>query len=78
MVNFADIFKIATMFLKKAFKNSRNLKRTGNIWIKIQSISVLLDMTKDADFRRKNAYVRRTHELFHFIYIFFGPSLGKV
>ena len=79
MVNFADIFKIATMFLKKKIENSRNLKRTGNKWIKIQSISVLLDMTKDADFRRKNAYVRRTHELFHFIYIFFGPSknLGK-
>ena len=77
MVNFADIFKIATMFLKKAFKNSRNLK-TGNIWIKIQSISVLLDMTKDGGFRLKNAYVRRTHELFHLIFIFFGPSLGKV
>ena len=39
------------MFHKKAFKNSRNLKRTENIWIKMQSISVLLDMTKDADFR---------------------------
>ena len=78
MVNFAEIFKKATMFLKKAFKNSRNLKKTGNIWIKIQSISALLDMTKDADFRLKNAYVWRTHELFHLIFIFFGSSLGKV
>ena len=78
MVTFADIFKISTVFLKKAFKNSRNVKRTGNIWIKIQSVSVLLDMTKDGDFRLKSAYVRRTHELFHLIFIFFGPSLGKV
>ena len=44
----------------------------------MQSISVLLDMAKSADFRRKNTDVSRTQGMFHVIHIFFESSLGKV
>ena len=37
----------------------------------MQSVSVFLDMTNVADFRRKNADVSRTQEVCHVIYIFF-------
>ena len=44
----------------------------------MQSISVSLDITKSADFRRKNADASKTQELCHVIYVFFGSSLAKV
>ena len=44
----------------------------------MQSISVFPDITKVADFRRKNADVNRTQGVCHVIYIFFGSFLGKV
>ena len=43
----------------------------------MQSCSVFSDITKVADLRWKNAYVRRTQGAFHVIYIVFGCSLGK-
>ena len=46
--------------------------------MKIQSISVFLDIAKFADFRCKNADVSRTQRVCHVIHIFFGSSLGKV
>ena len=46
--------------------------------MKIQSISVFLDVGKFADFRLKSADISRTQGIFHVIYIFFGSSLGKV
>ena len=39
---------------------------------------VFLDVGKFADFRRKNADVRRTQGMCHVIYTFFGFSLSKV
>ena len=42
----------------------------------MQSISVFLDMTNVADFRRKNVDVSTTQEVCHMIYIFFR-SLNK-
>ena len=45
--------------------------------MKIQSISVVLDIAKFADFRCKNADVSRTQEVSRDSYIF-GPFLGKV
>ena len=44
----------------------------------MQSISVFYDITKFADFLRKNADVSRTQGVCHVIHIFFGFSLGKV
>ena len=41
-------------------------------------MSVFLDITKFADFLRKNADVSRTWEECQVIHIFFGSSLGKV
>ena len=44
----------------------------------MQSMSVLLDIVKFADFWRKNADVSRTQEVCHVIHIFSGSFLGKV
>ena len=46
--------------------------------MKIQSISVFLDIAKFADFWWKNANVSRTQAVCHVIYIFFGFPLVKV
>ena len=43
VANFADIIKIATMFITKTFKSSK-------LFVKIQSISPFLDIPKFADF----------------------------
>ena len=43
----------------------------------MQSISVFLDITKLADFWRKNANISRSQEVCHVIHIFFKSSLGK-
>ena len=40
--------------------------------------TVFLDVVKFADFRWKNADVSRTQDMCYVIYLFFGPSLGKV
>ena len=44
----------------------------------MQSISVLFDTTKFADFRSKNADVSRTQGMCHVIHMLFGSSLGKI
>ena len=44
----------------------------------MQPMSAFLDITKVADFWRKNADVNRTQEVCHLIYIFFRSSLSKV
>ena len=44
----------------------------------MQSVSVLFDITKVADFRWKNLNVSRTQGVYHVIYVFSGSSLGKV
>ena len=46
--------------------------------IKIQSISVFLDIAKFADFRWKDADVSRTQSVWHVIHTFVGSTLGKV
>ena len=44
----------------------------------MQSVSVFPDIAKVADLWRKITDVSRTQGVCHVIYIFFGPSLGKV
>ena len=51
VVNFADIIKIATIFIKTTFKDSNKIKRVKNYVVKVQSISAFLDITKVANFR---------------------------
>ena len=59
------------MFIKKIFKDSRKLKRIRNYALKCD-LCLSFDITKFADFRRKNA------DVCHVIHIFFGSSLGQV
>ena len=44
----------------------------------MQSIPVFLEVTKVADFRRKNTGVSRIKEVCHVIYIFFESFSDKV
>ena len=48
------------------------------IIIKMQYISVFLDIAKLAVSGEKNTYVSRIQGVCHVIYIFFGSSLDKV
>ena len=50
VVIFADIIKIVTMFTKTIFQDSRKLKKYEKLCIKMQSISLFLDIAKLADF----------------------------
>ena len=43
----------------------------------MQSMPVILDITRFADFWRKNADVSKDQGVCHMIDIFFGSSLGK-
>ena len=74
---FADIIKILTRFIKKIFRLKKSYKKE-KLCIKMESISVFLDITKLADFWWKNADVSRTQGLPHVIDSFFWSSLGKV
>ena len=47
----ADIIKIVTMFNKTIFEDSKNYVSITQLCIKMQSISVFLDIAKFADFR---------------------------
>ena len=59
--NFADIIKVETIFIKATFRDSKKVKRIINFLLKMQCISVFLDITKFVSFRRKYAGVSRTH-----------------
>ena len=50
VVIFADIIKIVTMFTKTIFQDSRKLKKYEKLCIKMQSISLFLDIAKLTDF----------------------------
>ena len=50
VVIFADIIKIVTMFTKTIFQDSRKLEKYEKLCIKMQSISLFLDIAKLADF----------------------------
>ena len=47
------------------------------ICFEMQFMSLLLDITKDADFWWRNADVNRTQGVCQVLYMFFGSSLGK-
>ena len=50
LTNFADIIKIATLFIKILIKNSNKIKRVINYTLKYR-YTVFLDITEVADFR---------------------------
>ena len=49
--NFADIIKIATMFIKTNFKDSKKGQKKYKLCTKLQSISIFVDVAKVANFR---------------------------
>ena len=51
MVSFADIMKIATIYIKATFKDSKKSLKNWKLCVKMQSISVFLDIAKLGDFR---------------------------
>ena len=73
---FANAIKVVTMFIKKLKKSLKNYK----FCTEIESISVILDKAKSADFWWNNSDVSRTEGVFHMIhiFIFFGFALGNV
>ena len=73
MRNFADINKIATLFIKATFKDSKKVKRIiyHTLYIKMKYVFVFLDITKVADFLLKNADFSRNRGVCHVIHIFF-------
>ena len=65
------MIKIATMFMKATFNDTKKDKRIKKLCIKNESISVFLEITKIADFRRENADLNKTQKICHVIFIFF-------
>ena len=51
VANFADIMKVATMFIKTTFKDLKKVKKNKKLRIKMQSVPLFPDITKIADFR---------------------------
>ena len=60
--------------LQRLDKNQKNYK----LCIKMQFLSVLLNITKIIIFWWRNASLSRTQRSYHMIYKFFGSTLGKV
>ena len=69
VANFADIIKIAAIFIETTFEKSYKVKIIRNYLLKC-ICTVFLDITKVADFQWKNADVSRTQGVCHVIYIF--------
>ena len=70
VANFAEIIKIAVMFFKTTFKDPEKVKKIRNYVLKCMiSITVFLDITKVADFQRKNAAFSKTQGVCHVVYI---------
>ena len=67
VASYTDIINIATIFVKKIFKDSKKVERMRNY----VSISAFLDKKNIADFRWKNTVVSITQVVFRF-------PLGKV
>ena len=71
VVNFADFIKIAIMFIKITFKDSKKVKQNRKYILKCNLYLYFLNITKVTDFRWKNADVTRTQGVRHMIYMFF-------
>ena len=75
---FADIIKIATMFVKTIFKDSKKLKELEIMCDKMQSISVFLDIANlvpSASFRYKSKAKKRPWNTSNTEGIFFQNKL---
>ena len=59
MISFVDIINITSVFIKATLKDSKKVKKNEKLYIKMQSISIFLDITKVVDFLYK-CYVSRT------------------
>ena len=61
---------------KHYLKTKKKTKESMKLRIKMESLSVLFDKVKFADFQWKNTDVSRTQEVRHVIHIFLASSLG--
>ena len=77
VANFIELIKIKTMFVKTKFKGSNKDLKSYKWNIKVHSISAFLVITKVADFRWRNADVRRTQRVCNMIYILLEDYLGE-
>ena len=75
VANFAVIIKIATVYIKTTITGSKKFEKK-KFCIKMQSISVILDITKAADFQLKNADFTKNQRVCYMNYMCFGSSLG--
>ena len=50
MISFVDIINITSVFIKATLKDSKKVKKNEKLFIKMQSISIFLDITKVAVF----------------------------
>ena len=76
--NQIDIIKIATMFIKTTFKNSKKVKRIRNYVLNWNLYLYFLNYQNLLFPIGKNADVSRIHGVCHVIYIFIQSSLGNV
>ena len=74
--NYDDITFSHNQFCR-LLETQKKLKEL-KVCIKMQCISVFLDITKADNFQLKNVDVSRTQGVCHVIYMFFGTSLVKV
>ena len=51
VANFADINKIATIVNTKTFKDSKKTLKNWKLFVKMQSLSVFLDIAKFSEFQ---------------------------
>ena len=50
MISFVDIINITSVFIKATLKDSKKVKKNEKLFIKMQSISIFLDISKVAGF----------------------------
>ena len=50
MISFVDMINITSVFIKATLKDSKKVKKNEKLFIKMQSISIFLDITKVAGF----------------------------
>ena len=75
VASFAVIIKIATVYIKTTITGSKKFEKK-KLCVKMQSISVILDITKAADFQLKNADFTKNQRAYYMNYMCFGSSLG--
>ena len=84
VANLAEIMKILTIFIKRIVRDSKKSQKNQKLCVKMEYISVFVDIAKFANFQWKINFkvcvicdFSRIQGACHVIYIFFESSLGK-